>query len=156
MGTIEEARLAGAARFAAAIEAAHEDDSAALLGCAAEAIRFEDPLSRVNGPAGLKRVMDDTWRFLPGARFRVRSQAVAGERVYTRWSLVRERGGRERTLIEAVGESVLDERGRVLRHVDYWDSAQALYRRIPLVGWLLERLRRRVSAGWEPEPARAR
>jgi hypothetical protein len=154
--TVEEMRRAAAARLAAAIESAHTDGAEALLGCSAEAIRFEDPISRVNGHAGLKRVMDHTWRALPGSRFKVRHQALVGDKAYTRWSLVREEGGKEIDLLEAVGESTLDEQGRIVRHVDYWDSVQALYSRIPLLGRLLERIRKAVSAGWEPDALKVR
>lgn len=149
--TIEETRRAAAARVAAAIESAHTDGAAALLRCSSENIRFEDPISRVNGLAGLKRVMDHTWRAVPGSRFKVREQAVVGNKAYTRWSLVREEGGKEIRLIEAIGESTLDEQGRIMRHVDYWDSVQVLYGRIPVLGWLLKRIRKTVGAGWEPD-----
>jgi steroid Delta-isomerase len=148
---LEETRRASAARLAAAIESAHTDEAAALLGCCVETLRFEDPISRVNGRAGLKRVMDHTWRVSPpGARFKVRQQALVGDKIYTRWSLVREKAGKELSLVEAVGESTLDEQGCLIHHVDYWDSVQAFYSRIPLLGRLLERIRRAVSVGWEP------
>lgn len=151
---IEETRRAAAARVAAAIESAHTDGAAALLSCSADNIRFEDPISCVNGLAGLKRVMDHTWRAVPGSRFKVREQAVVGNKAYTRWTLVREESGKEIRLIEAVGESTLDEQGRIVRHVDYWDSAQVVYGRIPVLGRILKRIRKAVGVGWEPDASK--
>ncbi len=153
--SIEETRHAALARFGAAIESAHLDGAAAVVGCCADTIRFEDPISRVNGLEGVQRVFDDTWRLQPGSRFRVRRQALSGNRGLTRWSLVRERSGAEISLVEAIGESTFDEAGRIVHHVDYWDSVQAAYRRVPLLGRILELIRRRISSGWEPAQPQA-
>jgi hypothetical protein len=35
--------------------------------------------------------------------------------------------------------------GRVTRHRDYWDAAEELYEKLPLVGALMRLLRRRAS-----------
>ncbi len=149
-----DAGVAGlAARFAHGLETAHLDDSAALLACCAPQLRFEDPVSQVNGHTGIKRVMDDTWRLIPGAQFKVRGQAWRGDTIYTRWTLVRVTQARETVITEAVGVSQVGSDGLIVHHVDYWDTVQTAYRRIPVLGWVLERLRRRISSGWEPEPS---
>lgn len=112
-------------------------------------MRFEDPISRVNGVDGVRRVIADTWKLVPRSRFVVRSHATTGDLVYVRWSLIVPSAEGERSVIEAVGELRFGSDGRVVRHVDYWDSVSAIYRRVPVLRRVLELFRRRISAGWE-------
>ena len=41
---------------------------------------------------------------------------------------------------------VLDAQGRILLHRDYWDAAEELYEKIPLVGALMRWLKTRANA----------
>ena len=36
--------------------------------------------------------------------------------------------------------------GRVMTHVDYWDAASQLYEKLPIIGWLLKKLRQLFAA----------
>ncbi|MEK9754445.1 MAG: nuclear transport factor 2 family protein, partial [Rhodospirillaceae bacterium] len=38
-----------------------------------------------------------------------------------------------------------DAAGKVVEHVDHWDSAANFYERLPVIGWLLARLRTRLA-----------
>jgi len=40
-----------------------------------------------------------------------------------------------------------DTEGRVSSHIDYWDSADAFYTRIPLLGSVIRSIRQPISAG---------
>ena len=35
--------------------------------------------------------------------------------------------------------------GRVVAHIDHWDSGAQFYGKLPGLGWLIERVRRRVG-----------
>ncbi|MFW6322186.1 MAG: hypothetical protein ACOC02_01025, partial [Guyparkeria sp.] len=48
--------------------------------------------------------------------------------------------------IEGMSELVLGADGLVVEHVDYWDPAGQLYERVPLLGWLMRRIRHRLAA----------
>ena len=41
---------------------------------------------------------------------------------------------------------VLVDRGKVVYHRDYWDTAEELYAKLPLLGGLMRFLRRRLQA----------
>ena len=40
-----------------------------------------------------------------------------------------------------------DSAGKVTWHRDYWDAAEELYMTLPVIGWLMRRLRKALSAG---------
>ena len=44
-----------------------------------------------------------------------------------------------------MSELTLAPDGRVAEHVDYWDPAAQLYERVPVLGWLMRRIRRRLA-----------
>jgi hypothetical protein len=39
-----------------------------------------------------------------------------------------------------------DAQGRVILHRDYWDAAEELYAKLPLIGWLMRGLQRQARA----------
>jgi steroid Delta-isomerase len=140
---------AALARMVSGINAARPDHLQPLLDCVDPQIRFEDPINRTNGVDKFRQVMLDTWKGFPGSRFVVRTTALVGNTAFIRWSLVREKDGREISLIEATGHTLFGADGRVIHHVDYWDPVAAIYRHIPVIGWILNRIRSSASAGWE-------
>ena len=44
------------------------------------------------------------------------------------------------------GLTHFDAEGRVTSHRDYWDAAEELYMTLPVIGWLMRRLRGALSA----------
>ncbi|NDH57873.1 MAG: nuclear transport factor 2 family protein, partial [Betaproteobacteria bacterium] len=39
------------------------------------------------------------------------------------------------------------EEGKIAEHRDYWDAAEELYEKIPLLRWLMRWLRRKIASG---------
>jgi len=52
--------------------------------------------------------------------------------------------GQEQVILGA-SHLVLSDTGRVTLHRDYWDAAEELYEKLPLVGGLMRWLKRRVG-----------
>ena len=102
-------------------------------------VRFVDPFNDVTGVEGMRRVLGRMFVDLPDARFRVSDVAV-GQAAYLRWSFA---GGR--WAIEGMSEVHFAGDGRARLHVDHWDAAGQLYARIPVLGWVLRAVRRRVG-----------
>jgi hypothetical protein len=48
--------------------------------------------------------------------------------------------------ISGVSHVSFDDSGRVTAHVDYWDAAEGLYERMPLLGTVMRWLRGRLAA----------
>jgi hypothetical protein len=135
-------------RYRAVTESVRANTAESLVALYSETAVFEDPVSRVRGRAGVRRVLADAWRHVPRARFAIRSHALAGDRLHTRWSMVVDTPTGEDSLIEGMAELVFDADGLIDHHVDYFDAARAIYRRVPILGGVIELVRRRVSSGW--------
>jgi hypothetical protein len=81
--------------------------------------------------------------------FEVRDTAVSrdGSDYYVRWEMELVspglNGGQP---VRTAGSSHLrfDADGRIILHRDFWDTAEGFYERIPVLGWLIGRVRDRV------------
>jgi len=84
-------------------------------------------------------------------RFIVTTRVVQGHQCFLTWDFVFGLRG-QTTEITVRGASHLwlapgtDGRWRISRHRDYWDVAEELYEKLPLLGALMRWLKRRVNA----------
>jgi hypothetical protein len=121
-----------------------------LRRLAAPDMRFRDPFNDVAGVERVIAVLRSGFQDTKLMRFEFLDRAAGRDGVwYYRWRcLLRPRrlGGSEPWVIEGMSEVAFDAAGRVVSHIDHWDAASQFYRRLPLVGWLVERVRRRLQA----------
>jgi len=125
-------------------------DSMARLGqhYAAQA-RFKDPFNDVSGLPGIARIFEHMFVALIAPRFVVTQQISQGEQCFLTWEFrFQFRGyhvGQEQVILGA-SHLVFDTQGLVTLHRDYWDAAEELYEKLPLVGSLMRWLKRRANA----------
>ncbi|HYN39435.1 MAG TPA: nuclear transport factor 2 family protein [Rhodospirillales bacterium] len=108
---------------------------------------FRDPFNEVRGRDGMRRVFLRMFDDVVDPRFVVTATAREGNIAFVRWRFTGQmRASRAAPLrLEGVSEILLSADGKVSAHIDHWDAASQLYERLPLVGWLLRRLRRKLS-----------
>jgi hypothetical protein len=120
----------------------------ALRGLAAPGLRFTDPFHDVSGVERVVDMLERMFDALEEPRFAVTDRAVSGPVWYLRWQFTaRPRGRAAPWTIEGMSEVHYDDQGRVIAHLDHWDSGTQFYARLPIIGWLIRLVRRRVSAG---------
>lgn len=110
--------------------------------------RFVDPFNDVTGLPAIRAVFDHMFSTLEGPRFEVLEAVTEGEQCFLVWNFYFHRPGQ--TALDSIhGASHLRFAvdGRVVMHRDYWDAAQQVYERLPVLGAVLRWLRQRISAG---------
>jgi len=139
---------ARAARVIAFFEQLAPADVARLSGIYAANAYFRDPFNEVRGLSAIARIFDDMFARLADCRFVIR-EVVADERgTLLTWDFTfRIRRFRPATLQTIHGASHLkfDPAGRICYHRDYWDAAEELYAKLPLIGPVMRFLRRRLA-----------
>jgi predicted ester cyclase len=109
-------------------------------------VHFQDPFNGVQGVAAYERVLKKMFEDLDKPRFEVLHAVLDGSTGYLKWRLAfRGKRGRERT-ITGMSELHFDGHGRVASHVDYWDAAAQLYEHVPVLGFILRKIRQRLAA----------
>lgn len=110
--------------------------------------RFKDPFNEVQGIPAITRVFEHMFDSLTAPRFIVTGRLVDGAQCFLVWEF-RFRFQRFDTATEQVvrgGSHLrLAPDGRVSDHRDYWDAAEELYEKLPVLGGLMRWLKRRAN-----------
>jgi steroid delta-isomerase len=118
-----------------------------LRGLAAPDMRFTDPFHDLTGVERIVGMLERMFDALDEPRFAVTDRALSGAIWYLRWQFsARPRGRSAPWIIEGMTEVHYDPQGRVVAHLDHWDSGAQFYARLPVLGWLIGLIRRRVGA----------
>ena len=114
-----------------------------------EDARFKDPFNEVQGVPAIHAIFEHMFRTLEAPRFVVHDTVVQGAQCFLTWDFVFGLKGRGVAPLVVRGGSHLKlaPDGRITDHRDYWDVAEELYEKLPLLGALMRWLKRRVNAG---------
>jgi steroid Delta-isomerase len=110
--------------------------------------RFKDPFNDVHGVPEIERVFAHMFDALHEPRFVVHEAIVQGDQCFLTWDFLF-RFKRYSDAVQTVhGGSHLrfDAEGLVCLHRDYWDAAEELYEKLPLVGAFMRWLKRRATS----------
>ena len=110
---------------------------------------FKDPFNEVRGVAAIQHIFSHMFRQVGAPRFIVSERVVDEHAVLLVWTfhyLVRKWGKDQAQVIRGVSHLKFDADGRVNFHRDYWDAAEELYMKLPVLGMLIRRLRRALAA----------
>ena len=134
-------------RYAEFFESLTADRVALLDQVMTEDVSFTDPFNSVRGIEQVRHVFVEMHAQFSDARFVVTHAAMADDDSgLLRWELD---GKLRRTgdpwHVEGMSQVRFGPDGRVSEHVDYWDAARQFYERLPVVGWLLRRIRARMA-----------
>jgi len=108
--------------------------------------RFKDPFNEVIGVPAIRAIFEGMYRQVDQPRFVVTRSFAQGDDAFLAWDFFfRFKGdaGREQT-IRGATHIQFSVDGRVVLHRDYWDAAEELYEKLPLVGSLMRWLKRRA------------
>lgn len=136
-------------RIVAFFEQLRPADVDALERFYAPQARFKDPFNEVQGVAPIRQIFSDMFVALHEPRFVITNRVVQGAQCFLTWDFVfrfkRFQTGSTQT-IRGASHLVLDAQGRIALHRDYWDAAEELYEKLPVVGALMRWLKKRANA----------
>ena len=119
-----------------------------LRALAAPGMHFRDPFNDLIGPDKVIRSLELGYQHADDMRFEFLDEAWSGRTCYYRWRFFfrpkRFSGGRTWT-IDGMSEVRFGEAGLVVEHLDHWDAASQFYGKLPVLGRLIDLVRRRVA-----------
>jgi ketosteroid isomerase-like protein len=133
-------------RLVAYFESLAPGDVSELPRYYADDCYFKDPFNEVRSVREIGEIFARMFQQLDAPRFRVHGRVVEGDEAFLTWDLeFRFRGSASPQRIHGVSHLRFGADGRVTYHRDYWDAAEELYGKLPVLGWLMRWLRRRVG-----------
>jgi hypothetical protein len=111
-------------------------------------VYFKDPFKEVHTLEEVKQIFSHMYVALDRPRFVVTGQVGEGRECFLTWNFEFYFRKQPNVLQTVRGTSHLkfNEAGLVSCHRDYWDAAEELYEKLPLLGSLMRWLKRRVNS----------
>jgi steroid delta-isomerase len=108
---------------------------------------FKDPFNEVRGVDAIEKIFAHMFEQVDQPRFVVTSKMVDGAEAFLVWDFLfyMKRHSKEKQCIRGATHIFFDGDGMVVRHRDYWDAAEELYEKLPVLGTLMRWLKRAAS-----------
>lgn len=110
----------------------------------AEDASFRDPFNQIVGCSGITQIYRHMFQSLQSPRFLIREIVAQESQAFMTWDFeftLRSQAFR----IHGCTQFVLNDTGLIKMHRDYWDAAEELYEKVPMLGALMRWLKRRLS-----------
>jgi hypothetical protein len=109
---------------------------------------FKDPFNEVQGLPEIEHIFRHMYVALDQPHFVVTGQVVDGAQAFLTWEFRFRFKRFDTTTLQAVrGAShvVFNGQGLVTMHRDYWDAAEELYEKLPVLGGVMRWLKKRAN-----------
>ena len=109
-----------------------------------EDVFFKDPFNEVRGIAAVTEIFAHMFDQVDAPRFVVTTRVLQDDQAFLTWNFLfrMKRFAREEQCIRGATHLRFDQDGRVCLHRDYWDAAEELYEKLPLLGSVMRGLKR--------------
>jgi steroid delta-isomerase len=141
-------RDARVARVVAVFEGLTRENLASLAVIYAADAYFRDPFNEVRGFPAIEPIFDEMFVHLADCRFEFLDALSDEGGALLTWNMhFRIRRYRPDTpqVIHGASHLKFDAAGRITHHRDYWDAADELYAKLPLIGPVMRYLKRRMA-----------
>jgi steroid Delta-isomerase len=128
-------------------ETLRAEDLARLADYYAPGASFKDPFNEVIGVPAIQQIFQHMFTTLDGPRFTITEALAQGNQAFLVWDFRfrMRRFSREPQVIRGSSHLRFAPDGRIVMHRDYWDAAEELYEKLPLLGSLMRWLKRRAN-----------
>ncbi|MDX1668089.1 MAG: nuclear transport factor 2 family protein [Limnobacter sp.] len=109
---------------------------------------FKDPFNEVTGVPAIKTIFSNMFEQVDNPRFEVHHAIEQNGQVFLAWHFLFEMKRFKKGEVQQCRGSShlqLNEQGQVAFHRDYWDTAEELYEKIPVLGALMRWLRKQAG-----------
>ena len=108
---------------------------------------FKDPFNEVRGLPAIEAIFRHMFATVGDPQFSVMHKMANDRHAFLTWRFTCLTGRRQTQplTIDGATHIIFDRSGLVVSHRDYWDAAEEVYEKLPIIGWLLRRLKRFVK-----------
>lgn len=108
---------------------------------------FKDPFNEVQGIAAIIRIFRHMFDQVDSPRFIVTHSMLSGDQAFLTWDFLfrMKRFSADEQCIRGATHVRFAPDGRICFHRDYWDAAEELYEKLPVLGSLMRTLKRLAS-----------
>jgi len=118
-----------------------------LSSVASDNIYFKDPFNEVNGIENVEHIFIHMFKTLEQPRFKVIDYGFGNnsDAGYIRWHFSFTSKGKAEGF-DGMSEVIFDHDGKVCSHIDYWDTGEIVYEKVPILGAVIRTIKSKLSA----------
>ena len=105
---------------------------------------FRDPFNDVRGVAKIEAIFAHMFATTESPRFIIDQRIEQAHQAFVTWTFEFTLKGKAYSVVGG-SHFIFDDHGLVTSHRDYWDAAEELFQKLPIVGAPIRWLRRRFS-----------
>ena len=110
-------------------------------------IYFEDPFNKVYGIENFKKIFSNTLKKLDNVEFKVLNIISKNNIHILKWEMIFFAFNKHNSIF-GISEVTVSKNKKIISHVDYWDSYNNFYTKIPILGlifqFVLKLVRKRI------------
>ena len=121
---------------------------AQLASIYTEEASFKDPFNEVLGIVAITKIFRHMFEQVNAPRFVVTGSVLQGDQAFLTWDFLfrMKRFSHNEQCIRGATHLRFAADGRVCLHRDYWDAAEELYEKLPVLGSLMRGLKRLANS----------
>lgn len=105
---------------------------------------FKDPFNDVRGVARIEAIFVHMFETTENPHFIIDQRIEQGQQAFVTWTFSFKLKGKEYS-VAGGSHFIFDDQGFVTVHRDYWDAAEELFQKLPIIGAPMRWLRRRFA-----------
>ena len=109
-----------------------------LLNLVDENVMFEDPFNKIIGKENFKKLLLEMFKKLQKPKFKVLNIFYKQDLTIIKWTFSCEILMKE-ICFDGLSE-VTVKNGKIIKHLDFWDSGKNLYTQIPFLGRIFKKI----------------
>ena len=98
-------------------------------------IEFSDPFNYFKGIENFKKVFYHMFKNVKDPYFIILDYSINKKKVFLKWKMVFY-AFKSKQFIEGISEITLNNDGKINSHIDYWDSMNGVFVKLPFIGIL--------------------
>jgi len=103
--------------------------------CIDKDILFSDPFNDIKGSEQFKNIFYHMFKNVKDPSFIILNHSKSENKVFLKWKMTFY-AFKSKQFIEGVSEITLNSDGKISSHIDYWDSMNGLFIKLPIIGIL--------------------
>lgn len=110
-------------------------------------VYFKDPFNAIYNVHHLQRIFQHMFASLHNPQFRIVDLAGRDNSGFLEWQLTfKLKAKGERLLIQGVSKIEINPQGQVCSHIDYWDTGEYVYAKVPLLNRVIAIINKRLTS----------
>lgn len=109
--------------------------------------QFKDPFHKVFGLEKIYKIFQDMYTKLDNPKFKIIEVISEDKIIYIKWDFeFKFKNKSKQESFEGISRVEFNNEGKAISHIDYWDSAENLYEKIPILSFFIKLIKKKIKS----------